>query len=189
MIEVWNIYLKNKTKNYKTPTSHNWVVDPIVHSVSTGTGTVFVTCIPWVLFGGLDECRRVRGTSKTPWDQDFQVRKKDSCRMLALVLRWSALKCQTVGCNWNLCYRIICWKLLCEWSSFGLSLGMQSIWLWEIIHHQHMWDKRADASYLCGWASWCLVNMPGGNILWYGGIWVKSMASPNLFERFESMYW
>eukprot|EP00434_Breviolum_minutum_P021264 symbB.v1.2.018759.t1/scaffold1510.1/size114631/3 len=35
-------------------------------------GTIFITSLPWLLFGGWEACEERRGTSKTPWDQSFE---------------------------------------------------------------------------------------------------------------------
>ena len=35
-------------------------------------GTIFITSLPWLLFGGWEACEEQRGTSKTPWDQSFE---------------------------------------------------------------------------------------------------------------------
>lgn len=35
-------------------------------------GTIFITSLPWLLFGGWVACEEQRGTSKTPWDQSFE---------------------------------------------------------------------------------------------------------------------
>lgn len=36
------------------------------------SGTIFITSLPWLLFGGWEACEEQRGTSKTPWDQSFE---------------------------------------------------------------------------------------------------------------------
>ena len=36
------------------------------------SGTIFITSLPWLLFGGWGACEEQRGTSKTPWDQSFE---------------------------------------------------------------------------------------------------------------------
>ena len=35
-------------------------------------GTVFITSLPWVIYGGKEACKASRGTYKTPWNQGFE---------------------------------------------------------------------------------------------------------------------
>ena len=83
--------LKHIFKKQQNPGCHVELFP--IFCLFVSVGTVFVTFIPWILFGSLEECRRVRGTSKTPWDQDFQVEKKQSCRMLSALMVLNEVKC------------------------------------------------------------------------------------------------
>ena len=44
----------------------------IAGAVLIFSSTAFITLVPWVIFGGKEECQASRGTSLTPWNQGFE---------------------------------------------------------------------------------------------------------------------